>query len=208
MSQAGTLLSDLGGSSSPGNDSDLVQQILADMNNAPPNPVVQTHHNISSMSGGMAPPPPMGQRNQAMNAQQDNQAVYPRGADPAVATAHMIGREHPTAADFNNMMMFGGNGGHGPAPYAPLPTAAQPPPAPPQKNWTADAADEFKTPLLVAIVCLLVSLPAVNLLVSHYVPSLLRPGGDFNTYGLVARSLTAGLLFWFLQRVVAPLVVL
>jgi hypothetical protein len=78
---------------------------------------------------------------------------------------------------------------------------------PASKNWQAEWADEFKIPILVAIVTLIVTLPAVNLLISHYAPKLLRPGGDLNTYGLVARALLSGALFWFLQRVVAPLVI-
>lgn len=210
MSQAGTLLSDLGNSPSPGNDNDLVQQILADMNNAPPNPVVQTNHNMHGMPNQMGQPqnnrPPM------INAQQPNQSTYPQAADPNVPTAHMIGRNHPTEADFNRMMFAAQGHGQGMqgAPYMPIHQMQQmqlPPQEPPAKNWVGDAADEFKMPLLVAIVCLLVTLPAVNLLVSHYAPWLLRPGGDMNTYGLIVRSLIAGLLFWFLQRVVAPLLI-
>jgi hypothetical protein len=110
-------------------------------------------------------------------------------------------------------MMFSTQQGQGMqgAPYMPIHQMQQmqlpPQQQPPAKNWIGDAADEFKMPLLVAIVCLLVTLPAVNLLVSHYAPWLLRPGGDMNTYGLIFRSLIAGLLFWFLQRVVAPLLI-
>ena len=209
MSQAGTLLSDLGNGPSPGNDNDLVQQILADMNNAPPNPVVQTNHNMHGVPNQMGQG--QGPRQQMMNAQQPQQSTYPQAADPNVPTAHMIGRNHPTEADFNRMMFASQGQGQGMqgAPYMPIHQMQQmqlpPQPQPPTKNWIGDAADEFKMPLLVAIVCLLVTLPAVNLLVSHYAPWLLRPGGDMNTYGLIARSLIAGLLFWFLQRVVAPL---
>jgi hypothetical protein len=215
MSQAGTLLSDLGNGPSPGNDSDLVQQILADMNNSPPNPVVQTNHNLPPVG---SPMPPMGNLGHMVNAQQNHQhqqSTFNQAADPNVATAHMIGRDHPTEADFNRMMMAsqqqGPAYGMQEAPYMPIQQMQQmqmpPQQTTPQKNWIGDAADEFKMPLLVAIVCLLVTFPAVNLLVGHYAPWLLRPGGDMNTYGLVARSLIAGLLFWFLQRVVAPLLV-
>jgi hypothetical protein len=209
MSQAGTLLSDLGNGPSPGNDNDLVQQILADMNSAPPNPVVQTNHNIHGMQNQMGQGQGQGQRQQMMNAQQPQQSTYPQAADPNVPTAHMIGRSHPTEADFNRMMFNSQQGSMQGAPYMPIQQMQQMqlPPQPPAKNMMGDAADEFKMPLLVAIVCLIVSLPAVNLLVSHYAPWLLRPGGDMNVYGLVFRSLVAGLLFWFLQRVVAPLLI-
>lgn len=196
MSQAGTLLSDLDSSPGGGSDGDLVNQILADMNSAPPmtaNPQPQMPTNL---------PPPAGNR-MPMQQAPPMQQGFPQASDPAVPTAHMIGRDHPTPADFNNMMMAS----------AYTPTDQQvvrqaPPPDPPAKNWQAAWADEFKLPILVSIVTLLVTLPAVNLLVSHYAPRLLRPGGDLNTYGLVVRSLLAGGLFWFLQRVVAPLVAL
>jgi hypothetical protein len=193
MSQAGTLLSDLESSPGSGSDGDLVNQILADMNSAPTmaNPPPQQPMNL---------PPPAGNR-MAMQQAPQMQQNFPQASDPAVPTAHMIGREHPTPADFNAMMMGSA--------YTPQEQQVYRQPQPveaPTKNWQAQWADEFKLPILVAIVTLLVTLPAVNLLVSHYAPKLLRPGGDLNVYGLVVRSLLAGGLFWFLQRVVAPLV--
>jgi hypothetical protein len=131
-------------------------------------------------------------------------------ADPAVPTAHMIGREHPTAADFERMM-------GGPVPFNAMapqmnqaipqyPTAQVQAPAPPSKGWQGPWMDELKQPLFVAIVIFLMTLPAVNLLASHYVPKLLSPGGTFTTMGLVVRALAGGALYWILQRVVAPLI--
>jgi hypothetical protein len=76
----------------------------------------------------------------------------------------------------------------------------------PKKNWTGQWIDELKEPLLVAIVLFILTLPAVNLLATHYAPKLLRPGGDFTPLGLVARALLGGGLFWVFQRVVGPLV--
>jgi hypothetical protein len=76
----------------------------------------------------------------------------------------------------------------------------------PKKNWQGQWIDEIKQPILVAIILFVMTLPAINLLVSHYAPTLLRPGGDFTTLGMLARALIGGLLYWILQRVVAPLV--
>ena len=204
MSEAGTLLSDLDGARP--SDGDLVDSILSDLNQpSGRNPVV----------GGGNMPPPQGAR---MPMQQAPPApnTYPNAPDPAVATAHMIGRDHPTEADFQRMMM---------AAQGPLPANAMipqmmaspvqqhvAPPTPqgpyeePKKNWQGQWIDEIKLPLLVAIVIFTISLPAVHLLISHYAPKLLRPGGDLNTIGLLARALAGGVLFWVLQRVVAPLV--
>jgi hypothetical protein len=206
MSQAGTLLSDLDGApGGGGSDTDLVNQILADMNAmpSPSNPVMSQQPPQQPMNIA----PPMGNR-VPMQPVQPMAQNFPTASDPAVPTAHMIGRDHPTPADFNAMMMNGSMG----SPYMQPQQQPQQHYAPAQatatKNWQAQWAEEFKSPLLVAICCLLVTLPAINLLISHYAPKLLRPGGDLNTMGLMARAVAAGALFWFLQRVVAPLVAL
>lgn len=204
MAEAGTLLSELDGAQST--DRDLVDSILSDLNQpSGANPMVQ-------MSGGaMAPPPPQGPR---MPMQQAPPApnMYPRSSDPAVATAHLIGRDHPTEADFQRMMMAA----QGPLPFNAMAPQMQQmaqvaPPQPleePKKNTTGQWIDELKTPVLVAIVFFIMTLPAINLLVAHYAPQLLRSGGDFTTAGMVARALAAGAVFWVLQRVIAPLVTL
>jgi hypothetical protein len=75
----------------------------------------------------------------------------------------------------------------------------------PEKNWQGQWVDELKQPILVAILFFVITLPAVHLLVSHYAPTLLGPGGNFTTMGNVARALCSGGLYWVLQRVVAPL---
>lgn len=202
MAEAGTLLSELDGAQST--DRDLVDSILSDLNQpSGSNPVVQM--------SGMAPPPPQGPR---MPMQQAPPApnMYPRSSDPAVATAHLIGRDHPTEADFQRMMMAA----QGPLPFNAMAPQMQQmnqlaPPQPleePKKNTTGQWIDELKTPVLVAIVFFIMTLPAINLLVAHYAPQLLRSGGDFTTAGMVARALAAGAVFWVLQRVIAPLVTL
>jgi hypothetical protein len=193
MSEAGTLLSDL--DNARPSDGDLVDSILADLN--------------KPTGGGQAPM--MAPRAQ-MQTQQGLPSTYPNAADPAVPTAHMIGRDHPTEADFQRMMM---------AAQAPLPFNAMAPQMQqsvqqvpqhvqiyeePKKNWQGQWIDELKQPILVAIIVFVMTLPAVNLLVSHYAPNLLRPGGDFTTLGMVGRALVGGILYWVLQRVVAPLV--
>jgi hypothetical protein len=201
MSEAGTLLSDLG-NAPPNNDSDLVDSIFADLNQTR-GPTQAQQQPGPAARQPMQQVPPM-------------HSTYPNAADPAVPTAHLIGKDHPTEADFQRMMMAA----QGPLPFnamapqmaAPAPQtaqAAQPPAVvyeEPKKNWTGQWIDELKQPLLVAIVLFIVTLPAVNLLVSHYAPKLLRPGGDFTTMGLLARALVGGALFWVFQRVVGPLV--
>lgn len=200
MSEAGTLLSSL--EDARPSDGDLVDSILSDLNQpSGANPVMT---NMPPPAGArmpmqQAPPPPN---------------MYPNSSDPAVATAHMIGRDHPTQADFQRMMM----NAQGPLPFNAMipqmqgvaPPQQQQPQIQqfeaPQKNWQGQWIDELKQPLLVAIVILVITLPAVNLLVSHYAPQLLTPGGDFTVVGKVARAMAGGGLFWVLTRVVAPLV--
>jgi hypothetical protein len=43
-------------------------------------------------------------------------------------------------------------------------------------------------------------------MIGHYLPNLLKIGGDLTTVGLVFKSLLAGTAFWVLQRVLVPLV--
>jgi len=196
MSAGGTLLSELDQKGSPGDD-DLVRQIFKDLNNPAP-----------SFSGG----------NEVINAPNPN-TVAPHTMDSGPSTSHIIGRDHPTPADFAAAM-------HGVqrapvAENAPPPSGnynmashwmqGQPPAAPMQmampvgKNIYSRVADEIKTPILVTLLVFIFSLPFINVLFSHYIPSLIKPTGDLTTVGTLVKSALAGSTFWILQRVVAPL---
>ena len=180
MSDAGTLLSELDGARP--SDGDLVDSILSDLN----------------QSG--APQPPMGVRNAMQNAP-PMQSTYPNAADPAVPTAHLIGHDHPTPADFQRMMM---NAQGGMQMQQQQPEKAKKYEQP-EKNWQGKWVDELKQPTFVAILIFIMTLPAVHVLASHYAPSLLSPGGNFTTMGNVGRAVVAGALYWVLQNVIAPL---
>jgi hypothetical protein len=197
MSDTGTLLSELDSSSS--NDRDLEDSILSDLNQSS-----GPHQN--------APQPPVGVRGRIQKAS-PTQSTYPNAADPAVATAHLIGHDHPTEADFQRMV----SQNQGPLPFNSMVPQMQqqvkmegPPKESnyevPQKNWQGQWIDELKQPIFIAILVFIVTLPAIHLLANHYTPSLLGPGGNFTTIGNVVRSLFTGVLYWILQRVIAPLV--
>lgn len=180
MATAGTLLSDL--DSRPpvlnNKDDDLVNKILADMN--------------IPMSGG----------NKIIQSPNPNM-THPVAMDSAPATAHMIGKDYPTAADFANAM-------HAPNfTHAPYQQEMQPPTIVMETkgNYYMDLVSQLKQPLLVAIIIFLVSLPALTVLVGYYMPSLLRLGGDLNMMGLAVRSVIGGFLFWFIQKILVPLMV-
>ncbi len=201
MTSAGTLLSDLD-SKSPvlTNDNDLVKQILADMNvPSQGNPVTQQQQ---------APPPPSG-TGRVIHSPNPN-STYPVAIDPGTATAHMIGKDYPTAADFANLMHTSNyaHGGSAFASVAPPMAAPQPTLIEPTKgNFYSDLMVQVKQPLLVAIIVFIVGLPVVNVLIGHYLPSLLRIGGDLTTAGMVVKALVGGFLFWFIQKVLVPLMV-
>ena len=190
MASAGTLLSDLD-SKAPvmSKDDDLVNKILADMNiPSSSNPIMNS------------PPPPSGHGNRMINSPNPN-TTYPMATDPATANAHMIGKEYPSMADFANLA-HAPSFSHGGSAYANV--------APPlvdttKGNLYADIMSQAKQPLLVAIIIFLVSLPIINVLIGHYLPSLLRMGGDLTTVGMVVKSLLGGFLFWFIQKVLVPL---
>lgn len=199
MASAGTLLSDLDTKAPVFNkDDDLVNKILADMNLPS-----QSNPTMNAM------PPPSGNGNKMIHSPNPN-SVYPVSIDPATATAHMIGKDYPSAADFANMM-HSPSYSHGGSSFASVVPQMQPAqPAlvqPTQGNLYADIISQIKQPLLVAIIIFLVSLPALNVLIGHYLPSMLRIGGDLTTAGLVVKSLFGGFLFWFIQKVLVPLMV-
>jgi hypothetical protein len=198
MASAGTLLSDLG-SGSGGSDGDFVQRILADLNTteSPSNPVMQTM------------PPPAG-NGRAINAPNPN-TTYPLAMDPSTANAHMIGKAYPTPGDFATMMNQGGSpameqglqfqqqmGGSQGTPILTQLTQG--------KGWFSDYMNQLRQPLLVAILVFVFSLPVVNVLLGHYMPSLLRASGDLTTIGLLVKSLGAGAAFWVILHILVPLV--
>jgi hypothetical protein len=135
---------------------------------------------------------------------------FPQAMDPMTAQAHVIGKDHPTPGDFAAAMygmnrgpeaaMYGGGG-----PPARGPSDDYMYEEPTKKNLYARVLDEVKTPLVVALIFFVLSLPAVNVLVAHYLPSLILPTGAMNMLGLASKALLAGVLYWVLQRVVAPL---
>lgn len=204
MANAGTMLDELG-QGAPAGDGDLVQEIFRTMNE--PSQANPIYNNT-------APPPPVGVRAPMMNAQEPMPSTLPNSADPTVPTAHMIGRDHPTSADFQAMVNSGpvafnmaGPGGnyqsaHAMEPFQPTMQEQ----GPPKKNWQGQFIDELKLPVLVALVVGIVTLPALNLLVAHYAPKLMLPTGEFTWLGLILRAVIAGALFWFFQTVVGPLV--
>ena len=204
MATAGTLLSDLNKDSSApifNQDDDFVNKILADMN-------VPNHQNPVMT----APPPPAGHGNRMINAPNPN-TMYPHTMDPATPTAHLIGKDYPSAADFANVLHPMASGqGHGGTAYAqasPPPGSSQAYPAllPAQNPIYAEIIAQIKQPLMVALIVFLTSLPALHVLIGHYLPSMIRIGGDLTTAGLAVKAMVGGFLFWFTQRILVPLMV-
>jgi hypothetical protein len=206
MASSGTLLSDLDSGQGGSNDGDLVRKIFADMNvPGGGNPVVNG----------------VGQMITAPNPN----TIAPMAMDPTPATSHIIGKDHPTPADFAAAMhgVPRMNEGNIPPPMPGQmaqqlmppgtwnPYINQQPQQQPmvdmgsKKNMYARIADEVKIPILVTILVFVFSLPFLNVLFSHYIPSLLKPTGDLTTVGLLVKSVLAGTSFWILQRVIAPL---
>jgi len=194
---SGTMLSDLGQGSPDNSDGDFVQRILADLNTSESasNPV------MNSM------PPPAG-NGRVINSPNPN-TTYPLAMDPATATAHMIGKDFPTAGDFSTMMnqssgapYQGGQQGQIQSQQAP-PILTQ---LTSGKGYFSDLIHQMRQPLLVAIIFFIVSLPVINVLIGHYLPSMLRAGGDLTTVGLLVKSLGAGAAYWVILNVLVPLV--
>lgn len=221
MASAGTLISDLDSKPPASDDNQFVQRILAELNQpSASNPISVPPGTISG--GGMAGAG-------IINSPNPN-TMAPMTMDPHPSQAHLIGKDTPSPADFARMMYQGqpvgspvggmpvtmsppmGNSMGMGAPYA-MPIQGQPSPQlvypPPQESWwsglTNGLAGQLKLPLLVAIVIFIMSLPAVNLLLAHYVPFLVKASGEMSSSGQLAKALGGGVLFWILYKVIIPL---
>ena len=205
----GTPLDQLDSSPGGATDDDLVKRIFAEMHGGggaggqsnsihqlPPAPSAR------AMVGGQLPP---------VNS------LTGITMDPVPSTAHVIGSQHPTPADFAQamhgmpMMMPPGV----PQPGMMMPQQQQqmymqPATAPSSggffSNMSFSLGRELKTPILVALIVFIMGLPMINTMIGIYLPSLLRMGGDVTMLGLALKSLLGGALFWILQRVIAPLI--
>jgi len=185
MSSSGTLLSDL--DSGSGGDKDIISEIMADMNGGGGGSPQQP---LPSM-----PPAPM-----IMNAPNPN-SVASHVMDNNPATAHIIGREHPSAADFQHALNTAPMGG---APWIPTPAEA-PPPLKPKKSLMQRLFGELRQPFFVVILFFIFNLPVMNFLFAHYVPRSVKATGEMTLFGLLIKSIFAGGIFWFVNRVLVPL---
>jgi hypothetical protein len=206
----GTPLDQLDSSPGGSTDDDLVKRIFAEM------------HGGANSAGGQSnsihqlPPAPSAR---AMVGGQLPPVNSLTGItmDPIPSTAHVIGSQHPTPADFAQAM-------HG-MPMMMPPGMPQPGMMMPQQQqqqmymqpmpaatggffsgMSFSLGRELKTPLLVALIVFIMGLPIINTMIGIYLPSLLRMGGDVTMLGLGVKSLLGGAFFWILQRVIAPLI--
>ena len=195
----------------PTGDNDFVNSIMNEINSI-------GGGGDPSMQAPVQPPPAVGGSQQGGVIQAPNpNTMGPRIHDSGPITAHMIGNSHPTPADFAQMVgSVRGAGADMPAlPPAPQGAFAGAPyvahaaptyiPAPAKKSWLARTADELRTAAFVTILVFLFSLPVVNFLFAHYLPSMVKSTGELTVLGLLMKSFAAGVAFWLLQRVVVPL---
>ena len=205
MANAGTLLSDLDGRAPLSGDGDLVKMIYQDMNSGQDvRPGIPSGMAPGGVQGPMMPMPPPQQSTQQYQM------------DPGPPTAHIIGGQHPTSADFAQMLQSstpgfaaGGNWAnadqgstHSQAQLAAQIANIQ---ASQGKAWKNLIGDELKTPILIAILVFVVNLPFLSVLVAHYAPWMLKTSGDMNMYGQLSKALLVGLLFWGSNRIILPL---
>jgi len=211
MANAGTLLSDLDGKAPLSADGDLVKMIYQEMNTGND---MRPGMSSSGMASGGAPGGVSGPMMPMPPPQQSTQQYQ---MDPGPPTAHIIGGQHPTSADFAQMLQSstpgfaaGGNWapsnqGQGYSQEAQLAAQIASMQASQGKAWSQYLADEMKVPILIAILVFVVNLPFLSVLVAHYAPYMLKSSGDMNLYGQLSKSLLVGLLFWGSNRIILPL---
>lgn len=185
---SGTLISDLDTSPQLDGDGDLISKIMADMNGEPP------AQQQRAPSGTISSPNP--------------NTTIQHTMDTTPPTAHVIGHQHPTNADFQAALeprgmpsaasMGGAAAWNTERPVAPVKKA-------PKKSWWNKVFAEMKVPILVSFIVFLFSLPILNIIIGTYIPSFIKSTGELTVLGLLVKSLTAGFTFWILQRVVVPL---
>jgi hypothetical protein len=206
-SSAGTLITDLD-SSSPVTDNDIVAQMLADMNGGAPVQQQQQAPPPQMQQASALPPAPSGRH--MMNAGPAPNSILANTIDPNVATAHLIGNNQPSPADFAMLMNQVQMGHQYQQPhqgyYMPQADSATIKAAGGSSFFSDNWLREFKTPILVAIIFCLMSMPVINVMIGHYFPRLLRIGGDLTMLGLAVKSIMAGAAFFIIQRVFVPLV--
>jgi hypothetical protein len=205
MANAGTLLSDLDGKAPIAGDGDLVKMIYQDMNAGEGRPGMPMGAAPGGVQGPMMPMPPPQQSTQQYQM------------DPGPPTAHIIGGQHPTSADFAKMLQgsapgfaAGGNWAAAPqgtshAQQQQLAAQIASMQASQGKAWSSYIADEMKTPILIAFLVFFINLPFLSVLVAHYAPWMLKSSGDMNVYGQISKALLVGTLFWGANRVILPL---
>ena len=206
MANAGTLLSDLDGKAPISGDSDLVNMIYKDMNSSETRPGIPSGMAPGGVQGPMMPMPPPQQSTQQYQM------------DPGPSTAHIIGGQHPTSADFAHMLQsstpgFAAGGNWAAAPQeqgysqgqAQLAAQIASMQANQGKAWSNYLGIEMKTPILIAILVFVVNLPFLSVLVAHYAPWMLKSSGDMNLYGQASKALLVGLMFWGANRIILPL---
>jgi hypothetical protein len=209
MANAGTLLSDLDGKAPLAGDGDLVKMIYQDMNSG------QDMRPGMGLPSGMAPGGIQGPMMPMPPPQQSTQQYQ---MDPAPSTAHIIGGQHPTSADFAQMLQSstpgfaaGGNWASSqsyestPNQQAQLAAQIANMQASQGKAWGGILSGEMKTPILIAILVFIVNLPFLSVLVAHYAPWMLKTSGDMNLYGQLSKALLVGLMFWGANRIILPL---
>jgi len=137
--------------------------------------------------------------------------------DSGPPTAHIIGGQHPTSADFAQMLQSstpgfsaGGNWAHtssgtGASQQAQLAAQIASMQANQGRAWGNFLGDEMKTPILIAILVFFINLPFLSVLVAHYAPWMLKTSGDMNLYGQLSKALLVGLMFWGANRIILPL---
>ena len=202
MANAGTLLSDLDGKAPLAGDGDLVKMIYQDMNSG--------QDTRPGMPSGMAPG---GVQSPMMPMPPPQQSTQQYQMDPNPHTAHIIGGQHPTSADFAQMLQSSSPG------FAAAGNWGQPEVSQ-QSQLAAQIAsiqasqgkagsnyigDELKTPILIAILVFLVNLPFLSVLVAYYAPWMLKSSGAMNIYGQLSKAFLVGGLFWSANRIFLPL---
>lgn len=193
MNSSGTLISDLDSSPQIDGDGDLIKKIMADVNGGESN----------MMLPPAAPAPALPPPGSVISSPNPNTTIT-HTMDAMPPTAHMIGHQHPSNADFQaavdprSMASTMGT-------WSPEIPVQKPMKKVVKKSWWNRLLEEMKVPILVSLLVFVFSLPVIHIIIGSYIPSFVKATGDLTTLGLLLKALAAGATFWVLQRVIVPL---
>jgi hypothetical protein len=145
---------------------------------------------VNRNGGGAAAGYPSGPQGMMPTGGNPN-TMLPMQMDPRVANAHIIGQHPPSQAEINAMVRDQHYVGYSQQPYAAMGGMS---------GKDSFSVQEFRLPLVVALIVFAFTTPMFNQLVFRVAPALFTGDGYMSWTGMAAKGVAAGALFYLYGR--------